>query len=121
MGCLIGTPTWYVKLSDFTQTHILTGTYVGNGVDDRNIDIGVNLAAKNNVYVIVKITDLLSIQKAVARSEFGQGDVSFCFDTESPQANMIQAFTATGFEIGDAIIINANGFTYMYAAFWEEP
>lgn len=96
---------------------IKTGTYVGNGVDDRNIDIGVNLAAKNNVYVIIKGYD---IQPAVHRTEYGQGDLGMLYSNVDI-ADMIQSFTATGFQIGQHVNVNLDTKTYRYVVFWEEP
>ena len=95
-----------------------TGTYAGNGADNRNIDIGVDLASKANVTVMVKATDNA---QAVWRTEYGQGDLSYFFDATADAANCIQSFTATGFQIGDDNKVNSGARTYRWAAFWMEP
>ena len=97
---------------------IKTGTYTGNDVDDRNIDIGINLAAKNNVFVIIKHDGNLTPR---ARIEYGQGDLGMMFDGNVDTANTIQAFTATGFQIGTSNVVNLDTHNYRYIAFWEEP
>ena len=97
---------------------IKTGTYTGNGVDNRDIDIDVDLAAKNYPYVIIKCT---GGEAAKHRIEFGQGDLSMDFGVALNAANLIQAFTNTGFQIGSGGNVNTNLNTYQYIAFWEEP
>jgi len=100
---------------------IKTGTYVGNGVNNRDIDIGVNLAAKNNVFVMIK-SHSDTAYPAFFRTEYGQGDLSDPFDPlSSPIPDVIQSFTATGFQIGANSIGNQNTKTHIYVAIWEEP
>lgn len=101
-----------------TRAMILTGTYLGNGVDDRNIDIGIDLAAKNHPYVIITPN---SGGRAMHRIEYGQGDSSMRYDNIGFLPNCIQAFTSTGFQIGDTAEVNSNGVTYAYIVFWQEP
>jgi hypothetical protein len=98
---------------------IKTGTYSGNGVDDRNINIGINLTSKNNPYVLVKAVD--SIRNAIQRPEYAQGDLSFAYIAAAGAADNIQSFTATGFQIGTDVDVNEDTKTYFYVAFWEEP
>ena len=69
MGLEVGPPT--------QRAMIRTGTYTGNGVDNRNINIGVNLASKSNVYVIIKAAS--NSLNAVHRIEYGQGDLTMLF------------------------------------------
>lgn len=109
MGANIGNPT--------RRGMILTGTYTGDGNDDRNINIGTNLAAKSNVWVVVKSIGSLGARH---RTEYGQGDLTFAFDAGSDAANEIQQFTSTGFQIGSAARINDNGQTFRYIVFWQE-
>lgn len=96
---------------------IKTGTYIGNAVDNRNIDIGVNLAAKNNVYIIINGAS----HQAVNRIEYGQGDLTMYYVAVGDVANMIQGLTATGFEIGSDVVVNTNDELYRYIVHWEEP
>lgn len=139
MTCYIGPPTWYLRLaggqltgnitfagaqtvdgrdiSAMVRAKIKTGTYVGDGSDDRNIDIGINLASKSNVYIIIKGSGL---QPAIHRPEQGQGDLSLFFTGVVEQNDQIQAVTATGFQVG-AGEPNDSGVLYRYIAIWEEP
>jgi hypothetical protein len=96
---------------------IKTGTYVGNGVDNRNIDIGVDLAAKDNVYVIINHPSNVAKKN---RIEYGQGDLTMDFGSGPDAANLIQAFTSTGFQIGSDNIVNEVDVTFRYIAFWTE-
>ncbi len=102
------------------RAKIKTETYTGNGGDDRNIDIGVDLAAKNNVFVIIKSMGTTQ-NPVMGRTEYGQGDLSFPFENTIAIANCIQAFTSTGFQIGSHVKVNESGKTYAYIAMWEEP
>ncbi len=97
---------------------IKTGTYIGNGADNRNINIGVDLASKSNVYVIVKCST--EAGTGYHRIEYGQGDKSMVFSKGLDENDKIQAFTATGFQIGSSSAINLHDMTYRYIAFWEE-
>ncbi|MBA7618126.1 hypothetical protein ES703_25447 [subsurface metagenome] len=99
------------------RARIKTGVYTGNSVDNRNIDIGVDLAGKDNSFVTVAE---LGTSPIVWRIEYGQGDLSM-FDDVTDQSDYIQQFTVTGFQVGASSGINNNGVTYRYIAFWEEP
>lgn len=97
---------------------IKTGTYVGNNLDNRDIDIGIDLAAKSNVYVIIRApvsTD------TVQRIEYGQGDNSTLMYGGGLLSDLIQMFTSTGFQIGSHVNVNQSDTTYWYIVFWEEP
>jgi len=96
---------------------IKTGTYTGNGLDNRNIDIGVDLAAKTYAYVIVK---MVSFQVAIHRTEYGQGDKCMYYSATADVGNGIQAFTSTGFQVGTGDAVNANGVLFRYIAIWED-
>lgn len=116
MGAEISTVDHDTHRADACE--MLTGTYTGNGADDRIIGIGVNLAAKSNVIVIVKAT---SNDQATFRIEYAQGDLSGHFTADVHGADRIQAFTAGGFEIGTRQEVNTNEQLYNYIAFWTEP
>ena len=94
-----------------------TGTYTGDGADDRDINTGINLAAKTYAYVIIKGN---TTQVAVHRIEYGQGDLTMYYDSTTDAANLLQQFTATGFEVGSNNIVNASGVTFRYIAFWVD-
>ena len=97
---------------------IKTGTYTGDGNDNRNIDIGIDLAAKNNVFLLIKAN---AAQYAYGRIEYGQGDLTMCLFNVADYVDCIQAFTATGFQLGTSGGVNGNAVSYRYIAFWEEP
>lgn len=115
-------PSWKKYVDDsiaaIHPAKIKTGIYTGNGVDNHNIDIGVNLAAKSNVMIMLKVCD--DDFEARWRIEYGQGDLSHSFHVQLSLVNYIQALTATGFQVGDTIQVNDNGKDFMYCAFWEE-
>ena len=97
---------------------IKTGTYVGNGIDNRNIDIGINLAAKDNVWVIIKSTT--TAQWAIYRIEIGQGDLSYFFGNFGNVVDAIQSFTNTGFQLGTHSSVNQDTMNFVYIAIWTE-
>jgi len=107
-----------VDVSAIDQAKIITGTYTGDGNDDRTINIGVDLTAKNNVWVVV-----LPVQNrfATSRTEYAQGDLSKPWSNVVAQANHIQDFVATGFQIGNNAAVNTNGETFTYIVMYEEP
>ena len=109
MGADIGNPP--------QRARIKTGTYTGNGVDDRNIDIGVDLAAKRNPYVIIKGSEAVY---GVHRIEYGQGDAYMHFANQADAADSIQAFTSTGFQVGQLANVNSDTKNYRYIAIWQE-
>jgi len=94
-----------------------TGVYTGNGIDDREINIGVNLAAKTNVYIIIKS---LSATLCLHRIEYGQGDLTMRYDVSVDFANAIQSFSDNGFIIGNYTGVNTNNYTYRYIVFWKD-
>jgi len=97
---------------------MLTGVYTGNGVDDREIDIGVDLASKTHVYIIIKSN--AGNQVGMHRMEYGQGDLTMQFYTNNDTSNCIQGVTANGFEIGSNARINTNGSLHRYIVFWVD-
>jgi hypothetical protein len=108
MGAQITTPT--------RRAMIKTGQYTGDGTDNRNIDIGVNLAAKTNVTIIIYRANLGQVQ---FKWELGQGDETKPADGDE-EINRIQALTSTGFQVGSDATVNASGFTYRYQIIWME-
>ena len=106
-------------ISAMVRAKILTGTYTGDDNDDRNINIGVDLTAKSNVFVIVqKVTYAYAPQM---RAEMGQGDSTKPFDDVAEQGDRIQAITTTGFQLGTHVTVNASGLEYRYIVTYEEP
>jgi len=109
MGAFIGRPQ--------RRAMIRTGTYQGDGLDDRDIDIGVDLAAKANVCIIIKGQDT---NQGIWRIEYGQGDLTMFFGTTTDGPDYIQGLTSTGFQVGAGVNANGNGITFRYAVFWQE-
>jgi hypothetical protein len=101
------------------RAQIKTGTYAGDGNDDRNINIGVDLAAKENAYVVVDRLETGGI--SVHRIEYSQGDLTMKYDSGVDVANEIQSFTSTGFQVGSGDFVNQDANTYRYIVFWEDP
>jgi hypothetical protein len=99
------------------RARIKMGTYVGDGTDNRNINIGINLAAKSNAWVIIK--NSLGFD-ATHRIEYDQGDLAMFFSSSADYANLIQSFTSTGFQVGTHNSVNTNGSLYRYIVFYEE-
>lgn len=112
-------------MSSFTKAkrklipRIITGSYIGNGVDNRNIDIGINLLSKNNVFAFTKTST--GGEPATWRSDIHSGDIASFLHAAADATNQIQAFTSTGFQIGNDNNVNFNGRVYRYVVIWEEP
>lgn len=100
-----------------TLLSFLTGTYTGAAGDDRDIDIGVNLAGMSHVYMIIKA---LAGYEAGHRMEYSQGDLTMLFGVGTDVDNTIQGLTATGFQVGSNVIANMNGIVYRYMI-WYVP
>ena len=104
-------------ISAMVRAKILIGTYTGNGADNRNINIGIDLTAKQNVLVIVK--DYTSL--AACFHLGADADWTYFFGQTSSAANYIQAITTTGFEVGSGNEANVTGHEFRYIAIWNEP
>lgn len=93
-----------------TGTNVTSGTYTGNGSDNRGIT-GVGF---DPIGAIVKQS---STQQAVSRS--GQvGDLSSLMRANTaPIVNAIQSLITDGFQIGTNATVNNNGSTYFWVAF----
>ncbi|MBU4348500.1 hypothetical protein KJ671_03325 [Patescibacteria group bacterium] len=91
-----------------------TGTYTGNGIDNRNIDIGVDLLNAEYKWLVIKGLTGYGMHK------FGHQttDISNYFTDGTSIANGIQAWTTTGFQVGTTYI-NTNTVVYNYVVFWQ--
>jgi len=94
-----------------------TGTYEGNGADNRSIDISINLAAATYAFVQIKRDD--STDWAVYRYLHMPGDLTYQYANAAPAANKVQSFTATGFQVGSHNEVNANAHTYDYMVIYQ--
>ncbi len=99
------------------RASILTGIYTGDGADNRNINIAIDLAAKDNAYVIIKGA---AAYEGRHRIEYAQGDLTMNFVLSGDEANQIQLFNSTGFQIGSNDRVNSNGIVYRYIVLWLE-
>jgi hypothetical protein len=104
-------------ITNLVRARVKTGTYTGDGTDNRNIDIGVNLAAAKNAYVIVKCYEDFN---CIHRTEYGQGDRTMFYSEVTDGDNEIQQFTTTGFQIGRGQEANYATYPYRYIVFWEQ-
>ena len=95
---------------------IKTGTYVGDGLDNRNVNIGVDLASMPHKFVMIKQT---GAQIARWRPSALSGDNSLSFENTAIGPDRIQSFTSTGFQLGTHGDVNADGITYYYVVVWE--
>ena len=102
---------YYTAFGDSGNSDIKTGTYAGNGVDDRSIT-GVGFQP-----------DLVWIKRdgtsvATWRSTALTGDNSSFFGLTAETSGDIQALETDGFQVGGATArVNGNGSTYYYVAF----
>ena len=99
---------------------VLTTTYTGTKVDDREIDIGVDLANATVAVVVIKdLTD--GDSPAVTRTGNQTGDQSFFLHNSANAlyTNRIQSFTANGFTIGDDNDVNKLNSTYQAIVIYQ--
>ena len=94
-----------------------TGSYTGDGNDNRNINIGVDLASKANVFVYIKSN---ALHRAVNRIEYAQGDFTMFVHAAVDMADFIQLFNSTGFQIGTGTNVNENEILFRYIVWWQE-
>jgi len=90
---------------------VVTGTYVGDGSDGRNIT-GIGLTP---TFLWIKRA---SGSQGVWRTDTVPGDLSLYMDATNPASNRIQALIPGGFQVGSNAQVNANGgaTTYYYLA-----
>jgi hypothetical protein len=101
----------YMAIRDESGNYFKTGTYVGDGTDDRTITTEID-----NAIVIVQGSN----QYAVIRTSSMSGDSTFFFqDDQIACSNLIQSLSNGSFQIGDSDTVNANGVDYYWAAFKE--
>lgn len=97
----------------------MTGIYTGDGNDDRDIDIGVDLTTKNEVWVMVKVRTG-GIHRMPWISDKTDVDKSHHFGAAAFVANRIQALVSVGFQVGTDDAVNKNGDPYHYIVIWQE-
>lgn len=107
---IISTPAF----ADTGSLEIKTGTYTGNGSDDRSIGIGLDLTTTGkNVFVMIKRVTAASSQAAVFRTDKHSSGVSSFLYANSDTVDLIQSFTATGFQVGTSLNVNTKIYYYI--------
>jgi hypothetical protein len=84
---------------------VSTGSYTGNGVDNRSIT-GIGFGP---LMAWVKRDDA---QAAVWRPLSAAGDSTLYWGATAAAANLIQALQADGFQVGTNATVNTNGSLY---------
>jgi len=102
-------------LPSFLSAQVRSGTYVGNGVDNRSIYVGFQPSV-----LIVDMAEVTTTvpDESVIRTSTMIGDASK--DLELPSAltaDKIQSLDATGFTVGTHASVNGFGLTYHWVAF----
>jgi len=95
-------------------SEVLTGTYVGDGTDNRPIT-GLGFTPD---LVVVKAT---TTGQAVARTATMTGDVSKQMGDGTLLNNSIQSMDPSGFTVGTSALVNATGTTYQWVAWRTGP
>jgi hypothetical protein len=88
------------------------GSYVGNATDDQSQVI----AGSDFTPDFLMLLGVGGSGQGVYRSRSHAGDQSVMMMNDTTVANLIQAFTATGFQVGDDDEVNENGVTFYYFA-----
>jgi len=95
---------------------MITGSYTGNGDDDRNINVGIDCTSATYKYMVIKKEGL-----TVAIHKFGHetGDLTDLYTASNQQANLVKAWTSTGFQVGSSNYSNQNGVIYNYVIWYQ--
>jgi len=101
----------------YAGTGVATGSYDGNGVDDRNVPHGLGTTPK----MLFVWPDTNNITTGMcARTDRYSGDISHCWRlgtlNTDRSANKIQAMDGTNFQLGTDSHVNANGTAYKWFA-----
>jgi hypothetical protein len=101
----------YVAFNDFANS-ISVGSYTGNNTDNRSI------ATPNfqPEFVMVRADDTATGRAANWHPSAFAGDNTLLFANTASGTNRIQAFQATGFQLGTSTDVNANTVNYNYLA-----
>lgn len=110
---------WFISLFINIQlclaVQIASGTYLGDGNDDRVIDIGFQ---PSFVFIISENYPGYPIWRT---SQFDAGESQEISNTSGiATTNLIQAFPSNGFEIGDDDKVNNNGYENYYLAIKDD-
>ena len=101
----------YVAFNDFANS-ISVGSYTGNNTDDR-VMATPNFQPE---FVMVRADDTATGRAANWHPSSLAGDNTLLFTATAAGNNRIQAFQATGFQLGTSTDVNGNTVTYDYLA-----
>lgn len=101
----------YVAFNDFANS-ISVGSYAGNNTDNRSI-VTPNFQPE---FVMVRADDTATGRSANWHPSALAGDNTLLFTNSASGTNRIQAFQATGFQLGTSTDVNANAVNYNYLA-----
>lgn len=93
--------------------YIATGTYTGDGTDNRNITVPTSFAIK---FIYIKRSDSASTTSGCAVGSIsGMGDGTFLgFENRDLQTNLVQSMGTGTFQVGSGATVNTNAVTYYY-------
>jgi hypothetical protein len=101
----------------YAGTGVATGSYNGNGVDDRNIPHGMSASPK---MLFVWLENNGSMGGLCGRTDQYAGDVSICWSTGASNtvraADQIQAMDGANFQVGTDAKVNGSGSPYKWFA-----
>lgn len=103
--------TYYYVAFKANSSEIASGSYTGDGTDDRSIT-GLGLQPD-----FAWIKDTAATNGARFKPDSLPGDSSFQFTAASDSGNLIQTLLTDGFQIGSNAAVNKSGATYRYVAF----
>lgn len=106
-----GSTYHYIAFNDVAGT-IDTGSYTGNGADNRNYT-GVGFQPG---YVMIRSGDTGTARRGHHRTAAISGDDTLFFDNFANMTNRIQALLSNGFQLGTDTAVNAFGVGYHYLA-----
>ena len=93
------------------QLQMASGSYVGTGVDNRNI---TGLPFQPDVVILKAATNQIGVMRTSTMS----GDLAKpLVGATALTANLIQSLTSDGFQLGNNNMVNASGITYYWTAF----
>jgi hypothetical protein len=96
---------------------LVTGSYVGDGNDDRTIPIGFANPTKQPLIVGVgRFGDSFVVRDAL----HGDGESARLFDSTDVETNKIKAFGVDSFEVGSDDEVNAAGSRYYFFAIADD-
>jgi hypothetical protein len=101
----------YVAFNDFANS-ISVGSYTGNNTDDR----AIATPSFQPEFVMVRADDTATGRAANWHPSAFAGDNTLLLTSTASGINRIQAFQATGFQVGTSTDVNANTVSYRYLA-----